>query len=58
MTENGTRWPDTPWQAELKLEGRQRQGFRDALAGGGAISANPAAASLFGVLPLAVLRDA
>jgi hypothetical protein len=56
MTENGTRWPDTPWQAALKLDGRQ--GFRDALAGGGSLSGNPEAARIFGVLPLAVLRDA
>ena len=56
MTEDGTRWPHTPWQVALKLEGRQ--GFRDALTGGGAIPGNSEAASLFGVLPLAVLRDA
>jgi (1->4)-alpha-D-glucan 1-alpha-D-glucosylmutase len=57
MTENGTRWPAASWQAALKLEGRQGQGFRDALASGGEISENPEAANLFGV-PLAVLRDA
>jgi (1->4)-alpha-D-glucan 1-alpha-D-glucosylmutase len=47
MTADGTRWPDAAWQAGLKLEGRQRQDFRDALGRGGAIPGNPEAARVF-----------
>jgi (1->4)-alpha-D-glucan 1-alpha-D-glucosylmutase len=55
VTGNGLRWPDGGWQAELKLDARQRAGLRDALGCGGP-GESPDLAQLFAVLPVAVLR--
>jgi (1->4)-alpha-D-glucan 1-alpha-D-glucosylmutase len=57
VTENGGRWPAPNWQAELILDGRERQGLRHAL-GGDETCRNPEEVSnLFAVLPLAVLQN-
>jgi (1->4)-alpha-D-glucan 1-alpha-D-glucosylmutase len=55
ITEGGNRWPEPAWQAELSVENWQRQGLRDAIGGGGPCRSLDVA-TLFPVLPLAVLR--
>jgi (1->4)-alpha-D-glucan 1-alpha-D-glucosylmutase len=55
LTDQGSHWPRSGWQAELNLESRYR--FRDALGGGVEQCQAFELARLFAVLPVAVLRS-
>jgi (1->4)-alpha-D-glucan 1-alpha-D-glucosylmutase len=57
LTDNGRRWPDRGWQAELSLDPRHRQGLRDALSRHETQCEGLEVSRLFAVLPVAVLRN-
>ena len=57
LTDIGQHWPNRGWQAELSLDLRHRQGFRDALRRDGTECHSLEISRLFAVLPVAVLRN-